>query len=271
MDWSFLLEIALNMFYAILIFIVAWVVSGWVRKRIISVSSSYEQIDDTFFGFLGNVLRYTILAFALLFVLSRFGIQTTSIIAMIGAAGLAVGLALQGTLSNFAAGVMLVVFRPVKVGDYVEIGGKGGTVKEITLFFTELATPGNVQIIVPNNEVWSASIINHSYYDVRRIALTFGVDYASDLKLVESVLLETITADERIHAEPEPYIRVVALNSSSIDFVVRVWCDSSDYWVLRHDLTRAVKDAFDANGIQIPFPAMTLYRSGQVSPDSAAS
>ncbi len=262
---EYVITITLNVFYGIIIFVVAYVASGWARSRLVASGERYEQIDPTLFGFLGQILRYSILAIAFLFILSRFGIETTSLIAMLGAAGLAVGLALQGTLSHFAAGVMLVIFRPVKVGDYVEIGGKGGTVREITLFTTELSTPDNAQIIVPNGEVWASSIINHSFYATRRISLTFGVDYSSDLKQVETVLLETITADDRVHANPEPYIGVTNLNTSSIDFVVRVWCDSGDFWTLRHDLTRAVKDAFSSNGIRIPFPAMTVYRADQAA------
>ncbi len=262
---AYFIEIAINLFYAIVILSVAYVASGWVRARLVENAKKYDHIDTTLFGFLGQILRYAILTFAFLFVLNRFGIETTSLIAMLGAAGLAIGLALQGTLAHFAAGVMLVIFRPVKVGDYVEIGGKGGTVQEITLFTTELSTPDNAQIIVPNGEVWASSIINHSYYPTRRISLTFGVDYDSDLKKVETILHEIMAADDRVHSDPEPYIKVATLNSSSIDFVVRVWCDSGDFWTLRHDLTRTVKDAFASNGIQIPFPAMTLYRANQLA------
>ena len=254
------LEIALNVFYAILLFLVAYVISGWARSRIIKAAERYDTIDNTLFGFLANIIRYAILTAAVLFVLNRFGIQTTSIIALIGAAGLAVGLALQGTLSSFAAGVMLVIFRPVKVGDYVEVGGSGGTVREITLFTTELSTPDNAQVIMPNNQVWSSSITNHSFYDTRRISLTFSVAYGSDLKKVDSVIRDVVAEIDRVHTDPEPYVNVQALNTSSIDFVLRVWCDRDDYWVLRQDLNRAVKDAFDANGIEIPFPSVSLYR-----------
>ena len=223
---EYVIEIALNIFYGALILAVAFYGSGWARNRILVVSERYEKIDRTLFGFLGNVVRYSVLVLAVLFVLNRFGIETTSLIAMIGAAGLAIGLALQGTLSNFAAGVMLVIFRPVKVGDYVVIGGDSGTVREVTLFTTELSTPDNAQVIVPNGKIWASSITNHSFYDTRRVSLTFGVAYGSDLKKVEAVMRAAIEADERVHGEPEPYVRVATLGESSIDFVLRVWCDS---------------------------------------------
>jgi small conductance mechanosensitive channel len=180
----------------------------------------------------------------------------------LGAAGLAVGLALQGTLSNFAAGIMLIVFRPFKRGDYVSVSGQSGTVKEISIFTTELGTPDNLQIIVPNGQVWGAPITNFSAYGTRRLDVTFGVAYASDLKQVEEVLAQIIAADTRIHKDPAPVIKVSNLNQSSVDFVVRIWCDSSDLWSLRLDLNRQVKDSFDAQKIEIPFPTTTIVQQG---------
>lgn len=252
------LQIALNVLYAFVILIVALFVASWASRRVQAVARRYPKIDATLFGFLGNLLKYTILALAVIFVLNRFGIQTTSLVALIGAAGLAVGLALQGTLSHIAAGVMLILFRPFRAGDYVEIAGTSGTVKEIMLFFTELATPDNIQVIVPNGDVWASRITNYSANPTRRVDLTFGVAYDSDLKEVDRVLREAIASDARIHAEPEPFVKITNLGDSSVDFTVRVWVDRGDWWDTTCDLKRAVKERFDAEGIDIPFPTRHL-------------
>ncbi|SPH16723.1 Small-conductance mechanosensitive channel [Defluviimonas aquaemixtae] len=252
------LQIALNVLYAILILIVALFVAGWAKRRVLAISHRYPKIDDTLFGFLGSLLKYAILALAGIFILNRFGIQTTSLVALIGAAGLAIGLALQGTLSHIAAGVMLILFRPFRTGDYVEVAGTSGTVKEITLIFSELATLDNVQVIVPNGDIWSNKITNYSVNPTRRVDLTFGVAYDSDLKKVERVLHDVIASDERIHAEPEPFVKVTNLGDSSVDFTVRVWVDRGDWWDTTCDLKRVVKDRFDAEGIDIPFPTRHL-------------
>ena len=157
---------------------------------------------------------------------------------------------------------MLIVFRPFKRGDYVSVSGQSGTVKEISIFTTELGTPDNLQIIVPNGQVWGSPITNCSAYGTRRLDVTFGVAYASDLKQVEEVLAQIIAADTRIHKDPAPVIKVSNLNQSSVDFVVRIWCDSSDLWSLRLDLNRQVKDSFDAQKIEIPFPTTTIVQQG---------
>ena len=227
---------------------------------IISYSRQYEEIDETLFTFLGSLARYALLAFAGVFVLARFGIQTASLVAVIGAAGLAIGLALQGTLANLAAGVMLVIFRPFKIGDYVEVGGQGGTVKGVNLFTTELATPDNVQVILPNGQVFGSEIKNYSFHDTRRVDLVFGVSYSSDLKVAEGILGGLVAADDRILTVPESFVKVTNLGESSVDFTVRVWVDAADYWDVKFDLTRQAKDAFDAGGIDIPFPTTTVVR-----------
>jgi small conductance mechanosensitive channel len=221
------------------------------------------MLDDTLFGFFGSLARWVILVIAGIFILGQFGIQTTSLVALIGAAGLAIGLALQGTLTNLAAGVMLLIFRPFKVGDYITAGGHSGTVKAIDLFTTELATPDNVQIIVPNGQIWSGSITNFSAHETRRVDLAFGVGYGVNLKDAESLIRDLIDADERIHTDPEPFVKVTNLGDFAVDFTVRVWSDAGDYWGIKHDLTRAVKEAFDENGIDIPFPTQTVLRPGK--------
>lgn len=251
---------AVNLVTAILIAIFAIWLAGFSRRRVIAVANRYPKLDNTLFSFLGSLVRYAVLAIAGIFILNRFGIQTASLIALLGAAGLAIGLALQGTLSHLAAGVMLILFRPIKVGDYVTAGGQSGTVKDITLFTTELATLDNVQIIVPNGTIWSASITNYSVYTTRRIELIFGVSYGTDLAKAEAAIRGVIEGDDRIHPEPEPFVKVTALNNSSVDFMVRVWCSSADFFVLKADLTRKVKEEFDAQDIEIPFPTTTLVR-----------
>ena len=251
-----------NLAAAIAAIVITLFASRFVKSWIAKLGFRYEQLDDTLFVFLSKFAQVVVLAVGSVFVLNSFGVQTTSIVALLGAAGLAVGLALQGTLSNFAAGIMLIVFRPFKRGDYVSVSGQSGTVKEISIFTTELGTPDNLQIIVPNGQVWGAPITNFSAYGTRRLDVTFGVAYASDLKQVEEVLAQVIAADKRIHQDPAPVIKVSNLNQSSVDFVVRIWCDSSDLWTLRLDLNRQVKDSFDAQKIEIPFPTTTIVQQG---------
>ncbi|MEL6126237.1 MAG: mechanosensitive ion channel domain-containing protein [Pseudomonadota bacterium] len=236
------------------IILVALSLSGLAARTVRGLADRFPELDETLFGFLASLARYAILAFAAIFVLGRFGIETTSLVALVGAAGLAIGLALQGTLSNMAAGVMLLVFRPFKIGDFIDAAGQSGTVAEISLFTTELTTPDNVQIIVPNGDIWSSAITNYSHHETRRVDLTFGVAYDADLRQVEEVLQELIEADTRIHDAPEPFVKVAALGDSAVEFVVRVWCESEDYWGVKFDLTRAAKEKFDEAGIDIPFP-----------------
>ncbi|NDR55580.1 mechanosensitive ion channel family protein [Aliiruegeria sabulilitoris] len=228
--------------------------SGFVSKRILKLPEQNDKFDPMLARFIASVTRWAILVFAGIFVLGTFGIQTTSLAAAIGSVGIAIGLALQGTLGHLAAGVMLVVFRPFNLGQFIEVAGHSGTVKQITLFTTELATPDNVQIIIPNGDVWSSSIINYSAHDTRRVDLVFGVSYDSDLKKTEEILNGLIAADDRFKKDPEPFVKVTNLGDSSVDFTVRVWCDAPDYWDLKFQLTRQAKEAFDTAGIDIPFP-----------------
>ncbi len=257
---EFMASVLGSVLAAILILIVGFAIGGWVRKRLVALGGQNPHLDDTLFSFLGNIARYIIVGFAFLFVLNTFGVQTTSVVAVIGAAGLAVGLALQGTLSNVAAGVMIIFFRPIKLGDFVEVNGKMGTVKDITLNYTELASVSNVQIIIPNSEVWGNTIENYSIYKTRRAEWTFGVGYGANLQQAEQIIKETIMADPRAHADPEPFIQVNNLNDSSVDFLVRVWCNSADFFQFQADMKRQVKEALDAGGIDIPFPTRTLVQ-----------
>ena len=255
---EFLASAAGSLLGAVAILLLGWIVSAWLQKRVANLGRKNKHLDEMLFDFLASIVRYVVLGFTLLFVLNTFGVRTTSVVAVIGAAGLAIGLALQGTLSNVAAGVMLILFRPIKTGDFVEVAGQMGTVKNINLNFTELADLSNVQVIVPNSEVWGNIITNYSTNDRRRAEWTFGVGYGANLKDAETIIRETIMADERAQTEPEPFIQVTNLGGSSVDFLVRVWCNASDYFAFKADMTRKVKEALDEGGVDIPFPTRTI-------------
>ena len=260
---EFVISVFGSVLAAILILITGFVIGGWLRGRLMRVGQMNRHLDATLFSFLGNIIRYVIIGFAFLFVLNTFGVQTTSFVAVIGAAGLAIGLALQGTLSNIAAGVMIVFFRPVKLGDFVEVNGQMGTVKEINLNFIELASVANVQIIIPNSQVWGNTIVNYSAYDSRRAEWAFGVGYGADLKLAEEAIRRTILSDPRSRTEPEPFIQVNNLGDFSVDFLVRVWCSSADFFQYQADMKRQVKEALDAAGVEIPFPTRKVLNTAE--------
>ncbi|MFP3383283.1 MULTISPECIES: mechanosensitive ion channel family protein [Tritonibacter] len=257
---EFLAQLLGNVLAAAFILIVGFIVASWAKRRVVALSDSHMRLDNTLFHFLGNVVRYIILGFALLFVLNTFGVQTTSIIAAIGAAGLAIGLAMQGALSNVAAGVMIILFRPFKLGDFIDVNGEMGTVKEISLNNTVIASLSNVKVIIPNAEVWGNTISNYSVYDTRRAEWSFGVGYGANLALAERTIRDTIMADDRSLSDPEPFIQVNNLNDSSVDFLVRVWVNSADYFQYQADMKRKVKEALDGAGVDIPFPTRTLVQ-----------
>lgn len=260
---EYLAQVVGSVLAAILLLFAAFVIGGWVRRKIVTIALAREELDDTLFTFLGNLARYAVLILVLVVVLNTFGVQTTSLVAAIGAAGLAIGLALQGTLSNVAAGVMIILFRPIKLGDFVSVAGVSGTVKDISLNTTELATLDNVQVIVPNAQVWGSVITNYSVYDTRRAEWTFGVSYGSNLAIAEKVIRDTILSDTRALKDPEPFCQVNNLGDSSVDFLVRVWCKSSDKFSFEADMKRQVKEALDRAGIDIPFPTQTLIQMSE--------
>ncbi len=256
---EFLMSLLGDVLAAIVILFIGYTIAGWVKRRVRGIGGRKPQLDTTLFNFLGNLARYVVLTFTFLFVLNTFGVQTTSIVAAIGAAGLAVGLALQGTLANVAAGVMIIFFRPIKEGDFVEVAGQMGTVKEITLNFTELASIGNYQIIIPNSEVWGNTIVNYSAYDRRRAEWTFGVGYGADLAEAERVIRQTITGDARTDLSEDLFLQVNNLGDSSVDFLVRAWVSADDFFAYQADMKRKVKEALDAAGVDIPFPTRRLH------------
>ena len=258
---DFLVGVVGQVVLAAVILIVGIYLAGFFRRRITRLAESSRHFDNTMGRFLANVVRYGILALTVIFVLQNFGFQTASLVALLGAAGLAIGLAMQGVLTGAASGVMLVVFRPIKVGDFVEVNGKMGTVMDISIFTTELATVDNVQVIMPNTAVWSNTITNYSVYDMRRAEWIFGVSYSADLAKAEAIIRDTILGDPRSLEKPEPFLQVNNLGDFSVDFLVRVWVASSDYWQYQADMKRKVKEALDAGGIEIPFPTRTIINT----------
>jgi small conductance mechanosensitive channel len=234
-------------------------IASFVQKKVVNWLGKSGKVDDTLTGFLSNLARYVVLIATVLAVLAQFGIETTSLIAVLGAASLAIGLALQGTLSNVAAGVMLLFFRPFKTGDVVETAGIKGSVKSITLFVTELATPDNVQILVPNSHVWGMVVKNYSHHETRRVDLVIGIDYTDDIDKAQSVVKQVATSDPRVLEDPAPMVVVGNLGESSVDLTIRVWCQAGDYWPVKFDLTKTLKQRFDAEKLNIPFPQRTIH------------
>jgi len=243
----------------IFILILGWMVAGWAKRAVQRVLSRTDKVDATLRAFFSSLVRYIILVFVVIAVLNQFGVQTASLIAIFGAAGLAVGLALQGTLSNVAAGVMLLIFRPLRIGQYVEVAGQAGTVRDLNLFTTELATPDNVQIIIPNNAIWGSSVVNYSHHDTRRVDFTLGIGYGDDMDKAIAAIEAVIADDPRPLAEPPAQIVVGELADSSVNLIVRIWVRADDYWPLKFDFTKRFKERFDAEGISIPFPQQDVH------------
>ncbi len=242
----------LSLFGAAVILILGYWLSGKARHGVTFLIGRAPNGDAMLQGFFGSVASYVVMIFTILAVLAQFGVQTTSFIALLGAAGLAVGLALQGTLSNVAAGVMLLFFRPFRAGNYVEVGGIAGTVKQLTLFTTELATADNVQIIIPNSNVWGQAVRNYSYHPTRRTEITFRINYGAEpLKAIEEIKA-VVKADARILTTPEPLVAVSALSDISIDLLLRIWTASGDMENVKFDLLRQVRARLDACGIAAP-------------------
>ncbi len=254
----FITTYGLNIIGAIIILVLGRIAAGIGRKIIRSVLEK-SKVDTSIISFVGSLTYILTLTFAVLAALAKFGIQTASFVAILGASGFAIGFALQGSLAHFAAGVLILVLRPFKVGDYIMGAGEAGTVKEITLFTTVLATPDNVKIMVPNGKLFGDVIRNVSAYDTRRVDLTVGIGYSSDIQKAHDVIAALIKEDGRVLSEPLPQIAVSELADSSVNLVVRSWVNGSDFWQVKFDLTRKIKEAFDTNGIEIPFPQRVVH------------
>lgn len=255
---AYVTEYGMRVLAAVLILVLGL----WIAKRLsqgLVVALEKKGTDATLIGFLSSIVYGAFVVFVIIAAVGKLGVQTTSFVAVIGAAGLAVGLALQGSLSNFASGVLLILFKPFKTGDFIKVGGEAGTVVQIGILTTELKTPDNVQVIMPNSSVMGGSITNVSAHPTRRVDMTVGVGYGDDLNTARQIMADLLTADARILTEPATTIAVANLGDSSVDFIVRPWVKSADYWSVKYDFTKAVKEAFDAQGISIPFPQRDVH------------
>ena len=249
---------AINVAFAIAIFVVGRVLIRVLLGVLVKFFHS-AGLDEILVNFIASITRAILLLVIVIASLNQLGVDTTSLIALIGAAGLAVGLALQNSLQNFAAGVMLIVFRPFKSGDFVEVAGTAGVVEMIGIFSSTLRTGDNREMIIPNGAIYGGTITNYSARDTRRVDMVFSVGYDDDLKKAKNLLNEIISADERVLADPAPVIAVSELADSSVNFVVRPWVNAADYSAVLWDTTEKVKLAFDANGLSIPYPQMDVH------------
>ncbi len=255
---TYLVPWSINILLAIAIFIVGRIVAKGVI-RLLRRLLDKTGLDQILINFIASIVNSALLLFIIIAALDQLGVDTTSLIALLGAAGLAVGLALQNSLQNFAAGVMLIVFRPFKTGDFVEAGGTAGSVETITIFSTVMRTGDNRKVIIPNGAIYNGNIVNYSAKDTRRIDMVFGIGYEDDIKKAKEIMLSILNADERVLNDPEPLVAVGELADSSVNFVVRPWVNASDYWTVKFDLTEKIKLAFDDNGISIPYPQMDVH------------
>ncbi len=254
----FITTYGLKVIGAIIILVLGRFAAGFCKSFAVRVMEKRE-VDPAVISFASGLIYWLVLVFAVLAALAKFGIQTASFVAVLGAAGFAIGFALQGSLANFAAGVLILLLKPFRVGDFIDAAGVAGSVKEIQLFTTILATPDNVKILVPNGKLFGDIIKNISGYDTRRIDLTIGIGYSSDIQKAYEVISKILKEDERILEDPPPQIAVSELADSSVNMVVRPWVKKEDYWNVRFDLTRRIKEEFDANGIEIPFPQRVVH------------
>ncbi|HDL16795.1 MAG TPA: mechanosensitive ion channel [Rhizobiales bacterium] len=255
------IQYGLSLVSAIGILIAGFFLAGWASRAIRRRLEKLKRFDQTLIPVLSQIARYVILVFTLVLVLSEFGIQTASIIAVLGAAGLAIGLALQGTLQNVAAGLMLLFLRPFKVGDFIETGAGSGTVQEIGMFMTRMRTSQGLFVAVPNSKIWSGSITNYSKLPTRRIDLVVGISYDDDIDKARALILKLARGKERVLDTPEPVVNVTNLGDSSVDLELRAWTKRQDYWEIRWGLMRDVKYALDKAGISIPYPHVQVVRS----------
>jgi small conductance mechanosensitive channel len=250
---------AMSVIGAILILIGGLWIAGFLRRRTENLLRRTKRVDDTLTPVLGSIVRYGVIVVTIVIVLGQFGVETTSVIAVLGAAGLAIGLALQGTLQNIAAGVMLLLLSPFKVGEFITAGGVSGTVKEIGLFTTELLTADGIFVVMPNSQLWNTDITNFSRKPTRRLDILVGVAYDDDLDKGLETLMAMMQADERVLGEPEPQVMVMNLGDSAVELNARCWVNTGDYWAARWDLTKRAKEMVEAAGLTIPFPQRDVH------------
>ena len=261
---DFVLSLSMQVIAGILTIFIGFWLSGRASRLVIKALSKIDQIDKTIIPMIGALVRYAGMTLTLVVALGKFGVETTSIIAVLGAAGLAIGLALQGTLSNVAAGLMLIFLRPFKIGDWVEAAGMSGTVREIGLFTTVIDTFDRVFISVPNSSIWSSNIVNHSRYGERRLDLDIGIAYESSLDDAEAAMLK-LASDKRVLATPSPRFLVVSYADSAIIVRLRVYSNYADFFDLNYDLHRKLKDTLSEHNVSIPYPHRVVHHVGETS------
>jgi small conductance mechanosensitive channel len=252
-------EYGMSIIGAVLILFIGWTIAGWASRKVVKKARTSEKIDETLIPILGQTVRILLIVVTILAVLNQFGVETASIIAVLGASALAIGLALQGTLSNVAAGAMLLILRPFKVGDAVSIGGTTGVVDSIGLFTTEMHTFDNIGVSMPNSRVWGNEIQNLNAFDTRRVDMEFGISYDDDMDKAIKIIKDILDEDERVLDEPEPLLAIGNLGDSSVVIRVRPWANTPDVWPLRYDITKKVKEEFDKNHVTFPFPQRDVH------------
>lgn len=255
----YFIEYGLEVIGAVAILIVGLFAAKWLGKRVERYLDKTERVDTTLTPLFVKIVRILVIVVTILAVLNQFGVQTASLIAVLGTIGLAIGLALQGTLSNIASGIMLLLLRPFNVGDAVDIGNTSGVIDEIGLFVTEMHTFDNVAITMPNSKVWGNEIKNYSKNDKRRVDMEFGIAYDDDMDKAMGIVNEVLNADERVLAEPEPLVAISSLGDNSISIRVRPWTETANVWPLRYDITKRIKERFDEEDISFPFPQRDVH------------
>jgi small conductance mechanosensitive channel len=255
-DWATAYGIKIVGALAIVIFgrIVTGILAGVVRRLM-----NRSKADETLIKFVVSLTRIALLTFIIIAALGTLGVQTASFVAVIGAAGLAVGFALQGSLANFASGVMIIIFRPFKAGDYVEAGGVSGSIEAVHIFNTIMKTPDNKEVIVPNSKITGDNIVNYSANEMRRVDMVFGIGYGDDIRKAKNILVQILGSDPRVLKDPAPTVAVSELGDSSVNFVVRPWVKTADYWAVYFDITEKVKLTFDEQNVSIPFPQRDVH------------
>lgn len=245
---------------AVIVLVIGLRIAKWLGTLVREASSRQPRIDATLASFFGSIIQWTVTAATVIATLQVFGVQATSFVAVLGAMTLTIGLSLQGALGNIASGVMIMIFRPYKLGDYIELAGTAGSVKDINLFQTVLATPDNIKIMVPNSQAINGVIRNFSGYPTRRIDIVFGIDYEDNMDTALEVIKGIVDAETRVLKDPEPFVKVTNLSASSVDITMRAWALTSEYWPVRFDLVKKGKEALDQAGISIPYPHTTMIQ-----------
>ncbi len=255
---GYLLEWGIKVAFALLILAVGSIIARWISK-LVAKAMRRSDLDEMLISFVCNILRWVLLFVVLIAALQKLGVPTTSFVAILGAAGLAIGLALKDSLQNFASGVMIILFRPFDTGDFIQAAGTEGVVEEVRIFSTKMRTPDNREVIVPNGDIFSGTITNNNARDTRRIDLVIGIGYNDDLRQAKQLLEDLVKSEDRVLDDPAPLVAVGELGASSVDILVRPWVNTPDYFATKCDLTERIKLALDDAGISIPYPQMDVH------------